>query len=365
MTPTMTSPQNSPATSITIDHITKRFGRAVALDNIDLQIPPGELLFLLGPSGCGKSTLLRIIAGLLEPTTGRILFNSRDVTHLPTEQRSAVMCFQNYALWPHMSVRENVAFGLTLQSNSQLSRKQRVDEVLHLVQMDRYADRKPNALSGGQQQRIALARALAVRPNCLLLDEPLSNLDAKLRLEMRAEIRRICKSSGCTTIYVTHDQKEALSIADRIVLMKDGHIAQIGSPTDLYSNPRSSFIADFVGQTNLMPAKIFDESSRAVTANTPIGTLRATPFPDGTPHTALLSIRPERIRILTPDSPKSPDANHIFAKWIETTFLGEVSEHTFEIDGHRIRVSCSPPMLSVPPQVDLEIEVRDCLVLPE
>ena len=264
-----------------------------------------------------------------------------------------------------MTVRENVAFGLKLQSNSENARKQRVDEVLHLVQMDRYADRKPNALSGGQQQRIALARALAVRPNCLLLDEPLSNLDAKLRLEMRAEIRRICKSSGCTTLYVTHDQKEALSIADRIVLMKDGRIAQIGSPADLYSNPRSSFIADFVGQTNLMTGQLFDETPNAVTVRTPIGTLRATPFPDGTPHTAVVSIRPERIRIVSPDSPKSPDANHLSAQWIETTFLGEVSEHTLEIDGHRIRVSCSPPLLDIRPQVDLEIDVRDCLVLPE
>jgi iron(III) transport system ATP-binding protein len=352
-------------TSVALEHISKRFGTTTALDGIDLQISPGELLFLLGPSGCGKSTLLRIIAGLLEPTTGRIIFNGRDVTRLGTEERSAVMCFQNYALWPHMTVRENVAFGLKLQSNSENARKQRVDEVLHLVQMDRYADRKPNALSGGQQQRIALARALAVRPNCLLLDEPLSNLDAKLRLEMRAEIRRICKSSGCTTLYVTHDQKEALSIADRIVLMKDGRIAQIGSPADLYSNPRSSFIADFVGQTNLMTGQLFDETPNAVTVRTPIGTLRATPFPDGTPHTAVVSIRPERIRIVSPDSPKSPDANHLSAQWIETTFLGEVSEHTLEIDGHRIRVSCSPPLLDIRPQVDLEIDVRDCLVLPE
>jgi iron(III) transport system ATP-binding protein len=352
-------------TSVQLEHISKRFGSTVALDAIDLQIAPGELLFLLGPSGCGKSTLLRIIAGLLEPTAGRILFNDRDVTRLPTEQRSAVMCFQNYALWPHMTVRENVAFGLSLQNGSENSQLKRASEVIHLVQMDRYADRKPSELSGGQQQRAALARALAVQPNCLLLDEPLSNLDAKLRLEMRAEIRRICKSSGCTTIYVTHDQKEALSIADRIVLLKDGQIAQIGSPTELYYKPRTGFVADFVGQTNLMRGSIQSETPEEITVRAPFGTLRGVPFPGGTPRTVTISIRPERIRILSPNSPQSPNANHIPAKLVETTFLGEASEHAVEIEGHRLRVSSSPPLLDVQGDVMLEIDTRDCLILPE
>ncbi len=356
-------------TSVQLEHISKRFGSVVALDGVDLQIIPGELIFLLGPSGCGKSTLLRIIAGLLAPTTGRILFNDRDVTKLGTEQRSAVMCFQNYALWPHMTVRQNIDFGLSLQHAESTARQARIDEVLRLVQFDRFGDRKPNALSGGQQQRAALARALAVQPNCLLLDEPLSNLDAKLRLEMRAELRRICKSSGSTTIYVTHDQKEALSIADRIVLMKDGQIAQIGSPTDLYYKPRTSFVADFIGQTNLMTGKILDETPNEITVRTPIGTLRGIPFPDGTPHTVAVSIRPERIRILTPNSPKSPDANHISAKLVETTFLGDASEHVVEINDHRLRVNCSPPLLNAPVnvsgEIELEIDIRDCLILPE
>jgi iron(III) transport system ATP-binding protein len=352
-------------TSVQLEHIGKRFGSTVALDGIDLQIVPGELFFLLGPSGCGKSTLLRIVAGLLEPTTGRILFGDRDVTRLGTERRSAVMCFQNYALWPHMTVRENVAFGPSLQSGPDNDRRQRVDQVLRLVQLDRFADRKPNALSGGQQQRAALARALAVQPKCLLLDEPLSNLDAKLRLEMRGEIRRICKSSGCTTLYVTHDQKEALSIADRIVLLKDGRIAQIGSPTELYYKPRTSFVADFIGQTNLLTGSILAETPEATTVRTPVGTLRGKPCPDASQPAVTVSIRPERIRILGPNSPQSPDANHLPAKMVESTFLGEASEHAVEIDGHRLRVNCSPPLLDVQGEIVLEFDIRDCLVLPE
>ncbi len=266
-------------TSIRLEHIARRFGSTVALDDIDLKIAPGELLFLLGPSGCGKTTLLRIIAGLLEPTAGRIFFDDRDVTRLATEQRSAVMCFQNYALWPHMTVRQNVEFALSVGGGSNDGRRQRANEVLRLVQLDQYADRKPNSLSGGQQQRAALARAMAVQPKCLLLDEPLSNLDARLRLEMRGEIRRICKSGNFTTIYVTHDQKEALSIADRIVLLKDGRIVQIGEPAELYDNPRSSFVADFVGQTNLLSGQITQEIPGGISVQTPIGTLLPRPGP--------------------------------------------------------------------------------------
>src|SRR5271155_2730204 len=202
-------------TAVRLEHINRRFGSTVALDDISLSIAAGELFFILGPSGCGKSTLLRLIAGLHEPTTGQIFFNDRDVTRLGTDKRNAVMCFQSYVLWPHMTVRENVAFGLDVRKVPAAELTTRVDQVLAMVQMTDLADRKPNQLSGGQQQRVALARALAVRPDCLLLDEPLSNLDAKLRNDMRGEIRRICKTSGYTTIYVTHDQKEALSIAER------------------------------------------------------------------------------------------------------------------------------------------------------
>src|SRR5687768_12044277 len=214
--------------AVRLEHITKSFEKTVALHDVHLEIASGELFFLLGPSGCGKSTLLRLVAGLHEPTRGRILFNGSDVTSLGTEKRNAVMCFQSYALWPHMTVTDNVRFGLKVRGTPRDDQHRRLAEVLRLVQMAPYASRKPNQLSGGQQQRVALARALAVNPDCLLLDEPLSNLDAKLRHEMRGEIRRICKTAGFTTIYVTHDQKEALSVADRIAVMRDGKLVQVG-----------------------------------------------------------------------------------------------------------------------------------------
>src|SRR4051812_35010264 len=233
--------QSAPMTAVRLEHIYKTFGQTLALNDIDLSINAGELFFLLGPSGCGKSTLLRLIAGLHEPTRGHIFFNDRDVTDLDTRKRNAVMCFQSYALWPHMTVRDNVAFGLNVRKYSGAEVAHRVNEMLKLVQMESLAERKPNQLSGGQQQRVALARALAVNPACLLLDEPLSNLDAKLRHEMRSEIRRICKTTGVTTIYVTHDQKEALSVADRIAVMKDGHLVQVGTPNELYHEPGTSF----------------------------------------------------------------------------------------------------------------------------
>src|SRR4051812_45060656 len=260
-------------TSIHLDHISKRFGATVALNEVDLKINPGELFFLLGPSGCGKSTLLRLIAGLHEPTSGRIFFNDRDVTPLHTDQRNAVMCFQSYALWPHMSVRENVRFGLSVRKVERAEQDRRVDEVLALVRMSELADRKPNQLSGGQQQRVALARALAVKPDCLLLDEPLSNLDTKLRLEMRSEIRRICKTAGFTTIYVTHDQKEALSIADRMAILDRGRVAQVGTPDELYHRPASAFVAEFIGQTNLIGGEVVGQSGETVRVRTAVGEL--------------------------------------------------------------------------------------------
>src|SRR4051812_36741975 len=238
--------------SVRLQQISKLFGQTQALASIDLSIASGEIFFLLGPSGCGKSTLLRIIAGLHEPSGGRVFFDDRDVTSLPTEKRKAVMCFQSYALWPHMTVRENVRFGLNVRHVDKRAQEERINRVLKLVQMDTLADRKPSQLSGGQQQRVALARALAVEPACLLLDEPLSNLDAKLRQEMRGEIRRICKDGGFTTIYVTHDQKEALSIADRIAILNAGRLEQVGTASDVFHRPASAFVAEFMKQDLIM-----------------------------------------------------------------------------------------------------------------
>jgi iron(III) transport system ATP-binding protein len=351
-------------TSIRLEHISKVFGQAAAIADVDLDIQAGELFFLLGPSGCGKSTLLRMVAGLLPPSAGRIFFGNRDVTGLPTEQRNAVMCFQSYALWPHMSVAANVRFGLEVRGVDRAKQRTRVAEMLKLVQMDAYAARKPNELSGGQQQRVALARALAVQPDCLLLDEPLSNLDAKLRQEMRGEIRRICKQSHVTTLYVTHDQKEALSIADRIALLKDGKVMQIGTPADLYHRPRSSFVADFIGQTNLLSGTVAQTTASAAQIQTAVGMLMVANSGSVQPQQVVkLSIRPEQVRIVNSAAPAGP--NRLAAKNLESTFLGESSEHLVAVNSTRLRVIHTPPLFDPPADLAIEIDPQDVMLLYE
>jgi iron(III) transport system ATP-binding protein len=352
----------SSMTAVRLQHVCKQFDSTLASVDIDLTIDAGELFFLLGPSGCGKSTLLRLIAGLHEPSSGKIWFNDRDVTALGTDQRNAVMCFQSYALWPHMTVAQNVAFGLQVRKVPAEQSKARVDEVLKLVQMDAYAQRKPNQLSGGQQQRVALARALAVKPDCLLLDEPLSNLDAALRHEMRSEIRRICKTAGFTTIYVTHDQKEALSVADRIAVLKDGKLLQVGTPSELYHSPKDSFVAGFIGQTNLIAGKIIGDEEDRIIVETSVGRITATSVSRAPEGSAVLSIRPEQIRIGSAE-PRNGQ-NHLTGQVVETTFLGESSEHVLQIGTQRIRVICTPPLFSPPPLMNIEFDPRDVIVLP-
>src|SRR5689334_7522994 len=257
--------------SIRIQQLTKRFGSVTALQHLDLTIQPGELFFLLGPSGCGKTTLLRSMAGFYIPEEGKIFFGEEDVTRLAPHKRNTGMMFQSYALWPHMSVAENVAFGLEERKVSKDEIKRRVGEALESVRMAQYAERRPNQLSGGQQQRVALARALVIRPRCLLLDEPLSNLDAKLRLEMRTEIRRVCKEFNLTTVYVTHDQKEALSIADRMAILESGHILQVGTPREVYGRPKRKTVANFIGETDFLPGRVLGFEGDVVVVQTPIG----------------------------------------------------------------------------------------------
>jgi iron(III) transport system ATP-binding protein len=352
-------------TSVQLRDITKRFDETLALDRISLDIGAGELFFLLGPSGCGKSTLLRLIAGLHEPTAGLILFNGQDVTGLGTEKRNAVMCFQSYALWPHMSVRENIRFGLGVRKLPRSEAAERVDEVLSLVRMTEYADRKPNQLSGGQQQRVALARAIAVRPAVLLLDEPLSNLDAKLRHEMRSEIRRICKESGLTTIYVTHDQKEALSVADRIAVLKDGRLMQVGTPGELYHRPGSAFVADFIGQTNLLQGTVVETRDGAAFVETSLGRLVSKIREDQPPPAGavVLSIRPEQMQIAR-DGATDGRRNRIVGRTLDTTFLGEASEHTLDVGGQKVKVIAAPPLFDVPQELAVEFDAEDVVLLP-
>ena len=243
--------------NIKIENLSKSYTKGkLVLQPLDLEIASGELFFLLGPSGCGKSTLLRLIAGFLQPDTGKIYFNGKDVTDMPPEKRNAPMVFQNYALWPHLSVFENVAFGLKAQKLPKAEIADRAMDALKVVRMEEFADRKTPMLSGGQQQRVALARALAVAPELILLDEPLSNLDAKLRDEMRDELRTICRSRKLTAIYVTHDRREALSMADRMAVLNGGVISQMGKPDELYRKPANRFTAEFLGDVNIIPGKV-------------------------------------------------------------------------------------------------------------
>ncbi len=370
------------STTITLKGLTKTFpGSApgaggvptTAVDHVDLRIESGELFFLLGPSGCGKTTMLRMIAGFIEPTGGQILFEptgqpSRDVTYLPPNKRNTGMVFQSYALWPHMTVAQNVAFGLNIRKVPAAERDTRVADALKMVRMEQYGPRKPNQLSGGQQQRVALARALVIRPDVLLLDEPLSNLDAKLRLELRSEIRRICKqagtSGGITTIYVTHDQKEALSIADRVAIVNQGKIVQMGAPAELYRKPRSRFVAEFLGETNFLPGQIVGEEHGKTVVQTALGKLvSSTVSPDvaSGARDVVCSIRPEALRVNTPDG-----MNSIPGTVAESVYLGETAQLEVEAAGGvRLRVAALNPgtMSRAGERVMLGVSAEDVVVV--
>ena len=323
---------------IRIENIVKKFGQIVALDGINVHIKAGELFFLLGPSGCGKTTLLRLLAGFYTPDKGQIFCGDKEVSKLAPHKRKTGMVFQSYALWPHMTVAQNAAFGLQQKKLPAKKIKDKVEQALISVKMDAYANRKPNELSGGQQQRVALARALAVLPKCLLLDEPLSNLDAKLRIEMRTEIRRICKEFQLTTIYVTHDQAEALSIADRIAIFSKGHVEQIGNPIEVYKQPTNQFVAHFLGETNFLPGNIIEKNDHQLLVRTTIGDYRGywcgnTPVPAS--GNVVLSIRPEAFRLKTFASEENSTDGMIG----QTTYYGEVAHYDFIKNGVTLRIS--------------------------
>ncbi len=359
------------STRITIDSISKHYpsmgpegGITKAVDGISLVIESGHLFFLLGPSGCGKTTLLRMIAGFIEPTGGRILFNDRDITNLPPNKRNTGMVFQSYALWPHMTVAGNVGFGLGVRKIAKDEKEERVQEALKAVRMAEYAERKPTQLSGGQQQRVALARALVVRPDVLLLDEPLSNLDAKLRLEMRSEIRRICTETGITTVYVTHDQKEALSMADGVAVLDMGIVAQVGKPRELYNRPASRFVADFLGETNFIHAEVAGKDGDAIRLHSPAGDLHSTAYDhDNAPGggNVTCSVRPEAFRIV---EPKTDDA--LTGKIVETIYLGEMAQYIIELPGDtRVKVFELHPgeLKKVGDPVTTHVNPRDVVIL--
>ncbi len=369
------------STTIEIKNLSKHYksfghGTTKAVDDISITIPKGSLYFLLGPSGCGKTTLLRMIAGFIEPTDGAILFDGRDISNVPPNKRNTGMVFQSYALWPHMTVEQNVAFGLSVRKVPKPERERRVMEALRAVRMDEYAKRKPNQLSGGQQQRIALARALVVRPDVLLLDEPLSNLDAKLRTEMRHEIKRICHESKLTTVYVTHDQKEALSMADQIAVLDMGVVAQTGTPRDLYNRPKTRFVADFLGETNFIDGEIMEHIGAHVhgptggggrlRVKTAAGDMFSHTFNGTSSGKVTCSIRPESLRIIEHKATALPGTPGILTGLIaESTYLGEMAQHMVELPGGvRVRVSQMPASRVAPgSRVALEASPEDVVVL--
>ena len=338
-------------TRVEIKGITKSYRTGVpVLKSIDLAIEPGELFFLLGPSGCGKSTLLRILAGLVEPDSGSIRFDDAEITRLPPEKRRAAMVFQNYALWPHLSVYENVAFGLRAAKEKKSDIDREVRSALELVRMEEFAERRIPSLSGGQQQRVALARALAVRPALLLLDEPLSNLDARLRDAMRHEIRRICKERGQTAVYVTHDRQEALSMADRLAVMNEGVIRRIDTPERVYNEPGEAFVASFLGDANFIDG-VFNPDGGW---ETPFGVLAFTGEPGKSGEKRCAMIRPERIRFAD-----TPGPNTIPAKLVRRSFTGESCEWEFDAaERHLTVIESAPPerkvgetfLLRLPPE---------------
>jgi len=331
-------------TGVTLRSVCKSFGPVHVINDISLDIAAGELFFLLGPSGCGKTTLLRMIAGFSLPTSGSILFGNKDMSRVPPERRNTGMVFQNYALWPHMSVAENVMFGLDVRNVTRDEKKRRVARALELVHLPGYENRYPHQLSGGQQQRVALARALVIEPDVVLLDEPLSNLDAGLRIEMRKEIHRIHQELGLTMIYVTHDQKEALSLATRLAVMHHGKLAQVAAPEHVYQHPDSLFVAKFIGETNVLSARVTHVTSVDLSLDTDAGPLHCpaarAAMPCAPGQAVALSIRPEGFAF-APSDASSPPAWH--ATVIESTYLGEIVQVVCRVREQTLRITSLNP----------------------
>ena len=305
-----------------MEELSRRYGPVVALNELNLTLAPGELVALLGPSGCGKTTALRLVAGLEEANSGRVVFGGKDVTGLPASKRDVGMVFQAYSLFPHMTAMQNVAFGLTLRHKTADERLRRAGEMLELVGLSGFADRYASQLSGGQQQRVALARALAIEPTVLLLDEPLSALDAKVRSRLRDEIRRVQLEIGITTLFVTHDQEEALAIADRVGVMQSGHLEQLGPPTEIYSRPATPFVAEFVGLTNRLPGEV---KNGVVEVR---GTRLPLVQPDAPDGPAIALVRPEAVSLATDGAVSDgPLAGTVIA----VAFLGATSRVTVDL----------------------------------
>ena len=316
---------------VVFERVVKRFGDVTALNSLDLEVREGEFLSLLGPSGCGKTTALRLVAGFIEPTSGRVIMDRDDISRLPPEQRNIGMVFQDYALFPHLTIAENIAFGLTERGARGNAARSRVTELLDLVKLPGIETRYPSELSGGQQQRVALARALAYAPRVLLMDEPLGALDLKLREAMQIELSRIQRGLGITTIYVTHDQGEAMAMSNRIAVMNAGRIAQLGTPEEIYITPKNKFVAQFVGKVNFLSGRVTEfRDGRAVVdvCGGPIHALVSQAHPG---DTVTLSIRPEHATLLGPDT-RAIVANVVTGRIVERVFAGNLLHVLVQLD---------------------------------
>ena len=325
--------------NVSLSHLVRRYSGFAAVDDLSLDVADGEFVTLLGPSGCGKTTTLRMVAGFIPPDSGDIWFDGRRMNDVPPHRRNTAMVFQSYALFPHMSVAQNVAFGLKMRRLSSSEQAARIEEALQMVSLEGLEQRRPGQLSGGQQQRVALARAIVTRPDILLFDEPLSNLDAKLREKVRLEIRELQRRLGITTLYVTHDQAEALAISDRIVVMNGGRVEQIGDPNQVYRSPRSSFVADFLGAANIIEGRA--EGGGLISS--PVGAFRLESRLGAAAGSVKLSWRPEDMRLAIDGS-----ANVRGARVSSVIFRGNFTELLLDANGHQLRA-----------QVDNDSRVRE------
>jgi ABC-type Fe3+/spermidine/putrescine transport system ATPase subunit len=356
--------------SVRLDRVTRAFGETLAVDDVSFDVHPGEFLTMLGPSGCGKTTLLRIIAGFITPSGGDIYINDECVTDVPAHKRRTGMVFQNYALFPHMTIFDNLAYGLRLRKLGREDIAGKVGQALELIRLTGYEGRYPRELSGGQQQRVALARAIVISPDVLLLDEPLSNLDYKLRITMRGEIRRIQRDTGITAMFVTHDQGEALTMSDRIVILNKGRVMQIGRPTDVYENPSNKFVADFIGEANFFDGTVVACNGTEVGIALGPLTLYA-PFSGGglsIGQRASFSVRPERLRIQPGGGGREGKPNAYAATVEAHDYLGAVVRYYLRLgDGPIVKVdehNVAGVRYQPGEDVSVEIPPEDCFVLP-
>lgn len=348
---------SSRSDNLTIRNVSKRFGNTVALTDVNLQLPGGRLICFLGPSGCGKTTLLRIVAGLEQPSQGQVLLGDKELTRLPVHERNVGMVFQSFALFPHLNVAENIGYGLRIRGVGRAKRRKRADELLDLVQLSGLGDRHISQLSGGQRQRVAMARALALEPSLFLLDEPLSALDAKLRTAMQIELRQLQQRLGITTVIVTHDQEEAMTMADVVVVMGDNEVQQVGTPLEVYRRPRNLFVAGFLGTNNFLPCTILAPGEvevlgkrMPVSGGDQIGEQGAR---------ATIAIRPEAVRL----SSERPQEGSSFSGRVNfVRDLGSLVETHVDVGGNELKV-VGAPRQPTGAEVWLQLPAEECVVL--